>query len=520
MLCQNRRPVTKHTWIVNMRMHRLQLFIAFLMLFSATTVLAQRLPNVEARLAELDRHLEFARAIVTSFNDPRALELLEKALVERDKARVAIGARRLQQAITHLKLARSFAEQAIKLTLEGPVARFRTRLEELIRRAESMVIGSGHRQAERFLQKAKENQRRAFDFLRARNIGRAIEHYRFSEKLARQAIELIERRGRTPRSAVELARDQYDRLRQRTHEAVVKSGNANAERLYQQALKRGRSAQQSFVRGRLGLAAEHFNQAIRLFNRALEVAGAFRGQIDVRLDGELKTLDELISSARHRSEDRGEVRGRILLDRAEQLRREAEQAAHAGDSRRARWKINVARSLVARALKIIEGSPEKPGDRLREELRRLRDDIRELRREAESQGYGEALELVDLAEKAAVRAENFLRQERPRLSLEAVLVGNRFLLAAERLLRRGEIEEASEEALRRRLGQLNEAIAEIERRLVSSDDPWQQTLLEQAKEARERAERALANNQRVVARINISIGFEAIRKIVRTFEGD
>ncbi len=502
-----------------MRMHRLQFFVVLLLLFAVSSAQAQPRPNIEARLAMLNQRLEYARALVASFNDSRAQLILKKAFAQRDRALAAIGSRRWQEALSLLQLARTLAEEAIKLTLQGPAARFETRLEELIRRAEGIVIGSGQPQAERLLQKAKENQRLALKLLQSRNVDRAIEHYQLSQRLARQAIRLVEWQNKRPPGAMEMAREQFQRLRDRAYEAVMKSDDPEANRLYQKALKQGESAQRSLTRGQMGLAAERFNQAIRLFNRVLEVTTGIAGGSRARLDGELQRLDELIVSARDRLQKGGGVRARIFLDRAQVLRREAEQAVRDGDVRRARWKITVARNLVVRSLRVVERSPEGGGERLRSELQRLRSDSRSIRREAEAQGSEEAVELVNMAEKAANQAEGYLRRSRPRLSLEAVLWGNRFLFAAERLLRREDVKRASEEELRRRLSQLSEAITATEQRLSAAGDDWRLGLLDQAKKARDRAQQAIQKDQRIVARVNLSIGFEAIRKIARTFDG-
>lgn len=495
-------------------------FLVFLLILGSTTAgFSQQPPALAASLSELDHYLEFARAIVTPFNDPRAREALKRAFSELDKARAALTANRLQLVRVHIQAARELADLAIKFTLDGPVARLRTRLEEVIRKAEGVVIGSGNAQAERLLQRAKENQKRAGAFLQAHNFGKALEHYQLAEKLAQQAIDVVRRDRIAPSNALEVAQQQFDRLRDRAREAVERSHNAQAQKLFEEALKRGRSARQALERGQMSLAAEHYNQAIRLFSRVLEVASSGHSEADVRLEAEVQRVGELIRSARRRLESGNRLRGRILLNRAEILWREAGEALRRGEFRRAGWKLTVARNLVVRALRQSQGASRDARSQLEKELENLRKEIQDLRIRAQEQGTNEALALITMAEATAERAERFLRRGRPRLSLELIVSANRFVLGAERLLSREDMEVAAEAELRGRLAQLGEAIRAAEQRVGTGGDELSATLLEQARLARDRAGEALGKGQLAVARINIAIAFDALRRVLQSPSG-
>ncbi len=106
----------------------------------------------------LNHTLEVVRQLVSSLENVRAMQLVIEAESLRNQAFADFQNENFVAAAAKIKFAFLKLEQAVRITLEGPVKRLRSRLEELMRQADNLVLGGNHKEAERILQEAKLNR--------------------------------------------------------------------------------------------------------------------------------------------------------------------------------------------------------------------------------------------------------------------------------------------------------------------------------------------------------------------------
>ncbi len=492
----------------------------------AGVAFAQSEFGLRAELERLKALLETAREVVQTFGGEEARKLLAEAEMQHQRAEQAFSERRWREANSRMIEARRLAEAAMELALRVPIQRLRTQLEELMRRAESEVIGSGNREAERLVQEARKNQQLGERALLARSV-RGVEQYRLAIALLERALRLVQ--GSTvaspPGERAERARQYLTELAQRAQEGLQQCRRPMARQIYQQGLKQSRLAEEAFRRGEYLRAEKFFNGATRLFLRVIDLCPAAAAATDGdRLRSELNKLRDALATAEGGSMTTSSRPGAaVLLDQARKLSREAEEALNQQRYHQAGRFIANGRNLVALATRTGNVPATDFVKQCVAEVTQLQDDLETVTTESEASSNDEVPALLELARRATATAERIC--QRPQHTLRSVAafrlmvrVAEKFLLQAETLLQNTTAAAPNQEALRQRLQELEETLNEVSSNLRGDESGFARILVDQATEMRRRAQTAYDAGQPHVAGETAALAFELLREALKLSE--
>lgn len=491
------------------------LFVCGLVL--TATGFGQTRNDLVRTIEKLDRNIEMVRELVASFDNQRAQELLNNAEKLRNEAAADVQNNRFGLAAGKIKLAFSLLEQALKITLDGPVRRLRSELEELLQRAEHLVLGSQYKEAERILREAKLNGTAAEKALSARQINKAVEHYRVAITLAKRAIDMVDRPGNIDSDRIQEERTKFENLRDRARELVDKSNNDQAREIFQQAMKMAKSAEEALHNGNFELAKKFYNQSVLLLLRTMDLASKDSPATVDQTEVELFKLRELIDSAQDEIVNSGKPRANLLFERARRFAREAELATKEGHNREAIWKIDLAENMLQRAKRIAQETVRSGyTDRISQEIQDTKSEISEVRSELSTDSPKDAEVLINMAGFTITKAEQASAAGLQRVALEAVLAAQKFLTKAEGILSDRSASSITKERVQLTLQQLDETITESQDQVLQSDQDWNVQLLKSAKEIRDLASSSLEKGNYQAANEAIQVAFELIRKSVKS----
>ncbi len=510
-----------------LRQFRIALFVfAGLTLFLGSELGAQTRADLAKQIQQLDRNIERARELVASFDNQRALALVNEASRLRDEAVRLIQSdsptsRDFIQAAANIKLANANLLTAARLTLEGPVRRLRSQLEELLIRADDVVVRSGHRESQRLLDEAKKNREAGERAASVTQVQKAVEHFRVGITLAERAIHLASGSGDADIDKLREERRKFENLRERALEILDAHPNDRARQVYQQAVSTARSAENAFNNRNIELARRLLNQSVLLMLRAIDLAQPDAAVAVGRLESELFQLKDLLERSRELISGGGNPRVVLLLRRAQRLSREAEAAVGEGRSDEAITKIGLARNMLRRVDRLAGADqPRQFNTKVTEEIEKTRNDIATVQSGLRADAPQEAAVFVRMAEWALRRAEKASTAGLNRVALEAVLASQRFLTRAERLTSGGGDEAPSRAQTQIRLGQLDAAISEAEQESGSKSAEWGRQLLESAKGIQRLANDSFDQGNYRAANEAIQISFELLRKISKGLTSD
>jgi hypothetical protein len=436
----------------------LAIAVLLLSLFSflAITVPVAAQDPMEARvktsLEELKNAITKAKEILAAFENRQARELVMKAEALHREAEskynqaLNTNAPRLRElylkeALANIALAKSHLDRAFNLSLDLPLTRLRSTLGELMRRAEQSIVGQGNREAQRLVYQARKAQLEAERAVLRQEPRRAYEQYQIAIALVEKALSLVEGRKLAPEAAPETAlsreKERYENLAGRAREAVETGKNSAALLVLEQARKQALAAEEAFRRGELVLAQRLYRGATRLLLRAFNLAMAGQKGADWGRN-EIALLQELIQTAEQEVNENADPRASLFLQRARVLASEAEAALAQQQPQEAKWRIEMARNFVDKAMRKADRSavtPENVAQRYDEALQELAGDIEEVGAKTRDAGNADVQQLVEMAANAYQAAENAGRQKRLGIGFQLIRLAQHFLLRAETLLR-------------------------------------------------------------------------------------
>jgi hypothetical protein len=469
--------------------HKLSSILIVLLLslfcFLTTTIPATAQDPLESRvktgLQELRDAIAKAKEILGAFDNREARDFLMKAEVAAKEAEakyhraLTMNDNRLRDALlketlANLALGKTYVERALKLAFEIPLSRLRNRLAELMPRAEQIVLSQTNREAQRLVYQARKTQLDA-ERVAQRDPRRASELYQVAIALVEKAINLVQGRKPAPDTAPETVlnreRERYEQLEKRTREAIETGKNTAAQLVFEQAQKQARTAQESFRKGEAALGQQLYRGATRLLLRAIDLSMAGRKGQDVGRH-EVALLQDLIQSAERESKENADPRASLFLERARALVREAEAALDQQQMQEAKWRLELARNFVDKAMR--KAPPWRGAvnagnlaQRYNEALQELARDLEEVGAKAREASKPEATQLVELATNAYKAAETAGRQNRLVIGFQLIRMAQHLLLRAETMLRESPAssETQTREVLLQRWAQIENRAREI-----------------------------------------------------------
>jgi len=466
--------------------------------------------------ANLEKLLAEATELLVAFPNTQANDLIQKAKQLRDQAATHLANGRILQARLDIRAAMQYVEQALKLALASPVQRLKLQLEDLMRRADYEVIGSGNRDAEQLLQQGKKAQASAELAMVNGSFRRAVDYFRLAIGFVNRALNAV--KGNLSSAGpdeAESVRQQFENLAARARETLDAKPNAAAQAIYDQALKQARDAESALSNGRKVAARQLFAGAVRLLLRSIDLAGAGTMNPKNRLEGELSLLTDLIASTENQLEEQNDARGMMLVGRARLLVDDARRALARGNEPEAEWRLGLARSFVSKAMRGKIGDKEAFESRLEEELAQLHEDVNDLEHRAADQKNQDALEIAGLARLTASKADRAFANGRPRIALQALLATQRFLALAETLLGKAAGQELSRNEVSQKLDRLEVSLQDASESVNASGSEVAVDLVKQVMEIRDRAREALNRGRLRVASESIDVATEMLRTALK-----
>jgi len=496
--------------------------VCFLTTIVALPVVAQTRGDLAKQIQRLDRDLERARELVNSFDNRRALELVNQAIQLRTEAvrlleKNSPTKRDLTEAAARIKMARAKLITAAKLTLDGPVRRLRSELEELLIRADDLVGRSANREAQRTLNEAKKNRNSAERAASSMQIEKAVEHFRVAVTLGKRSIQLASGSGNADIDKLREERRKFENLQDRALELLTLHPNDRAEQVYRQAVNSSKSAENAFHNGDIDLARRLLNQSVLLMLRAIDLSHGDARSVSIdRVDAALFQVKDLLERSRELIAASGRPRAKVLLERARRFIQDAEIAARSGRGNEALTKIELARNMLRRAERLSgAGVPRQFVRKVTDEISKTKIDIVAARASLGTDAPRDADRLIRMAEWTLRRAEKAAASGFRRLALEAVLASQRFLARADQLSKRQSGGVASKEQTQVRLGQLDAAISETEQNLNGATGEWNRQLLQSAKDIRKLAKDSFNQGNYRAANEAVQVSLELLRKSSR-----
>ncbi len=459
----------------------------------------------EKALRQLDQQLKIARELLRTFPNKEAENLIRKAETLRTEVISLYARRRFNKAAAKLMAAMNLANKAINLLSRIPMERILQQVEELIRRAEQIVPGSGSKEAERLLRDARKNKNLAIRAFRANQYQKAMEQLRVAKFLVERSLSLVEGPKGNIQERLQVEKARLDELWQRAKELTASCNNPRADRLINQAKRQFQSILQAVNRGDTKLALTLYYNTSRLLLRAIDLCEGRDLSLQDQAREEIEMLSGLIMKARERIGAADTPKNKLILDKAIQLQRQAQRSFEEGKYNIALRRVSLARSLINRLW--IKAPGLSVEDRARQELSRLRADIDKWNK-ARVRQSASAKPLLRAARQSARDAELYLTRGRVLLALESILAGNRFISLLETTLT--EKKSVSRQSVEENLARLRDEIAR--RASMSETNPRSKELIEAAQKFAGRAERALRRNENELAAEYTQIGFDLVRK--------
>lgn len=497
-----------------------------LLMLLAANAYAQRptLAEVRVEREQLKRLIETAHEVLTAYPDERAQQFLSKAetLAKESDQKIAAGQLLLAQA--QIREAKTIVEKAVKLALESPLLRLHNRLQELLQRAETEVLGSGNREAIRLVQEARKNKLLGEQAVQKLQPLQAAQHFQVGITLLERALKLVG--GNTggegnPAELLQRARDYFLELSRQLEERLRQCENPAARRLLDQIQKQTQLAEEAERKGDFTLALRFRNNAIRLLLRALDLCGtALTTQDAGALTTEVSIVREALANAEEQVVANEEPRARALLDWARRLLLEAEADVAAQKTIAAQRRLQRARTLIEKAarhkaLPILDHHAQ-----CLAALEQLAEDMAEMQEQLASTPNSEAQSLLELARKASSEAEKICQRKTHTLQSFAAFrtllrLAHQFLLQTETLLQDSAPAMQEQEVLRQRLQQLDATLNEMQTNAGTTPQSLANVLVEQAVHMRDRSRAAFQSKQFYVSAELCNLAFDLLREALK-----
>lgn len=477
---------------------------------------------VRQDLQRLRQRIESAREILRAYDHAKAQELLKQAESMAQNAHHLYQQHRFREARTQIQMAFRLIDQAIRMALEGPIKRYANQLESLMRMAESTVLGSGNREAERLVQEAKKHQQAAARALKNGEYAQAVEAYWMAIQTLERAIKMVHS-GMAPRSTRDTQPtdmphtlwSRFEDLALRVHDTLQQSDNPQARTIYEQAIRQARKAEAAYRGGNQVLAENLLNGAYRLLLRALDMASSENRVSETFLRQEMHTLELLLGRAGELPRSQA---SEALLVRARELYRKAQEAMAGGQFEAAQGYLKLCRGMLMRILREQPATGPQQAQRVTAELQAIRRQLENVATSMRDERRSDLQMLFGQARRAADQAEAELQQGDSDAALQHILVAQRLLDRLSGLLT-GQPPQVS----RQRAVQKVAALRDMIQRLESDLEPAElrvRPLLEQARELLDLADQQLQQNHVLLAFELADVGIDLLKRAARLTRQD
>ena len=463
---------------------------------------------LKTNLEQLTEQIKTAQDLLRSFPDKNAQELIRQAEKLRQEA-IALAAKRdIQLASAKLKQGLTFINKAINILTLTPLTRIRDQVDELLRRAEYLIPGSGSREAEKLFKEAQSKMQLAKNAHNANDYRKSMEYYRIIRSLVQNSLRMVQGPQKSVKEKIEIEKTKFEELLAKTERIVSTCEDPRAIILFNNARKQYQNINQNLFNSDMQFTLNLYYNATRLLLRVIDLC---EGNMIIQADQvteELILLGNMLDTVRGKIGSEKRNKNTLIFNRANRLYLEAQNDIDMNKINAALRKIDLARGLLNR---IWAGNGRTTLlDRTKKELNRLQEDINLAVNETNIRQSRREKSLIHAARTSAHDAERYLLNGRIRMALESILAGNRFLSLLETSTP-ASLSEIRRDKINAELNQLMGNIEIVTNEENLSDES--RDLLEASQQMAKRAQKALQNNEHNLAMEYLKLGFNLLQKI-------
>lgn len=402
-------------------MKKLFLYI-FLFLFAASTF-AQQNRKVQPR-QQLQRELKMARYLLQQHPDTEAEAWVREAeSLQREMQRLVARRRRLLARKAGLR-AHELATQAIRKLSRLAFQQLDGQVDDVLAQARTVLPHNGNSESKRLLKAATDNQQKARHEQDNEHFRKAFELLRTAKFQAERSLQLMKSGLDDIDSKIRQEQLLFQNLVARAEALLAACDNGQAQKLYRQVIEQRPQTKRLLDENKKEQALDSYYQSTRLLLRAIDLCKNAAMSPREQAEYEIATLADLLDRAGAREGAPGPARQKAFKQ-AFILKEKADFAFANEDYNLALQQARQANSLLSER----QTSPPGPkgGDRLQQELVRLRAEVNKAKNSA-SAGDIRKGALVSAAEICTQDADDFLQRGDENIALQCILAGNRFLL--------------------------------------------------------------------------------------------
>jgi hypothetical protein len=265
--------------------------------------------------------------------------------------------------------AKQYTDLAARLVLRKPFLNLKSQLDDLINRAEKAVSSSNSDEAHYLLNQSKKFRRLAYTAFRESRIARGEEFYRIAFFFGQKCLDYI--KG----SSTNLS-DQYRNLeisvRQlliQAEEWIVNGQQNHLQNLVREAEKHFEEAVSLAEEGKLKMAISRLRLIKRLLYRLFDQAEKGAISNEGKLENNLYSLRSLLDALDREVKNSPDKQKQLLLDKAWQLYREAEEEYESGNFSRCQANVSLCQRFANRLFKMTRTEQLLDMDKLEQQLR-------------------------------------------------------------------------------------------------------------------------------------------------------
>ncbi|MFZ5517358.1 MAG: hypothetical protein ACOY90_12005 [Candidatus Zhuqueibacterota bacterium] len=413
---------------------------------------AQIADALSKKLDNSFNRLEFTRDLQVSFSDKSVEQEISNADILLRRARRQLQNNRPVLANRSLNEANDLINVALRKLLKEPLRKQQQDLDSLIETAKLIVPDSQNPKAKNQLKIGIESRDAAHRYYRQNEFQIALKQISQAFFQVQKAIDMVKNSDHATKVKVEEEKAVFERLLKQTEGKISTSTHSTVKNNYRQAIKLTGKAEAAQANHEFQQAIEYYHQATRLLLRALDLAEGNGDRTAVRAHEEVAALDELIENFQNRvREDQQDDRFAYLGTRILQLQQDAHVALENKNYKLALMNAQLARDLIQRLVNNAQSPRGDADEFLQDEFDQLGVDIEEIKNRANQAGHTEALVLLGYGEVARQRGEQFLQNRNLRLARESILTANRFVFAADGLLRNERSDPPAEADVRQKI---------------------------------------------------------------------
>jgi uncharacterized membrane protein len=322
------------------------------------------------RLERLNRKLLEIRSLALRYQSDEAIQLIQQAFISYNGAVADLQATppRLVRARGASLKANQLANQAAKIILYKPAFRYRSELENMVRKAELAVHRNTNNEDGRyFVNKARAFQNQANVALQQGEFLRAQEYYRIAMYFAEKAFNVTEgmQQGMERESFQDQVRNMRSLLTNLGSGGEINPMVAEMVDKVEYYLDR---AWQLYEQNNTAQAQVQLRISERFLYRAVDLQRSSGTGTKDQLREDLYSLRRYIDAVENSLEEGEPGNQDRFLQKARQFYSEAEQAVNRNQPETARQKINLSQRMAARAMQSGTRVPRRSEENLQRRL--------------------------------------------------------------------------------------------------------------------------------------------------------